>query len=99
MITKKFFKTLDECDVTFEYYNEGASDVAIAGDFNNWEPTPMKKANKADSPYRLKVRMPKDGEYQFRYYVDGSYWANDDAADAYWPNEFGETNSVVRTSE
>lgn len=99
MINKKFFKTKDECEVTFEYFNEGASEVAVAGDFNGWELVPMKKAKKADSPFRAKIRLPKGGEYQFRYYVDGSYWANDDAADAYWPNEFGDTNSVVNTND
>ena len=99
MITKKFFKTVDECEVTFDYNNESASEVTLIGDFNNWEPVPMKKAKKAGSPYRAKVRLPKDGEFQFRYLVDSSYWANDDAADAYWPNEFGDTNSVVNTYE
>ncbi len=99
MLMKKFFKTKNECEVTFVYDNDSASEVALAGDFNNWEPELMKRANKAGSPYRLKVRMPKDGEYQFRYYVDGSYWANDADADAYWPNEFGDTNSVVDTHE
>jgi 1,4-alpha-glucan branching enzyme len=99
MITKKFFKTLDECEVTFTYDNESATGVSLVGDYNGWEPVAMKKANKAGSPFRVKVRLPKGGEYQFRYHVDDSYWANDDGADAYWPNEFGETNSVVNTYE
>ena len=99
MLNKKFFKTLDECEVTFEYDNESASVVALVGDFNGWEPVSMTKAKKAGSPYKVKARMPKNGEFQFRYYVDGSYWANDDAADAYWPNEFGDTNSVVNNYE
>ena len=99
MIVKKFFKTKDDCEVTFEYANESAGEVALVGDFNDWEPIAMKQAKKAGSPFRVKVRMPKNGEYQFRYYVDGSYWANDEGADAYWPNEFGDTNSVVNTGE
>ena len=99
MIAKKFFKTKDECDVVFEYTNENAGEVALVGEFNDWEPIAMKQAKKAGSPFRVKVRMPKNGEYQFRYYVDGSYWANDEAADAYWPNEFGDTNGVVNTYE
>jgi 1,4-alpha-glucan branching enzyme len=99
MLTKKFFKTVDECEVTFEYENESAAEVTLVGEFNGWEPVPMKNAKKADSSYRAKVRLPKNGEFQFRYYVDGSYWANDAAADAYWPNEFGDSNSVVNTHE
>jgi 1,4-alpha-glucan branching enzyme len=99
MLTKKYFKTNDECEVTFDYENEGATEVTLVGEFNGWEPVPMKKAKKAGSPYRAKVRVPKNGEFQFRYYVDGGYWVNDAAADAYWPNEFGDTNSVVNTYE
>lgn len=99
MITKKFLKTKDVCEVTFEYANENAAEVALVGDFNEWQPLAMKQAKKAGSPFRVKARMPKNGEYQFRYHVDGTYWANDDGADAYRPNEFGADNSVVNTYE
>ena len=99
MIVKKFLKTKDVCDVLFEYTNDDATEVALVSDFNDWEPVAMKQAKKAGSPFLAKVRLPKNGEYQFRYYVDGSYWANDEAADAYRPSEFGEDNSVVSTYE
>ena len=85
--------------VLFAVWAPNAKGVSVIGDFNGWEPVPMKKAKKAGSPFRVKARMPKNGEYQFRYYVDGAYWTNDDRADAYWPNEFGEDNSVVNTYE
>jgi hypothetical protein len=98
MIEKKFFKTIDECEVAFTYANESASDVALVCEHNGWEPVSMKKSKKAD-PFKVKIRLPKNGEFQFRYFVDGSYWANDESADAYWPNEFGDTNSVVNTYE
>ena len=65
---------------------------------NDWEPVTMKQAKKA-GPFKVKIRLPKNGEFQFRYFVDDSYWANDESADAYWPNEFGDTNSVVNTYE
>jgi 1,4-alpha-glucan branching enzyme len=99
MITKKFLKTKDVCEVTFEYANESAAEVALVGDFNDWQPLTMKQAKKAGSPFRIKARMPKNADYQFRYYVDRAYWANDDRADTYWPNKFGEDNSVVNTYE
>ena len=97
MLKKKFFKTKDDCEVTFEYDVPDAREVALVADFSNWNPLPMKKAKKAGSPFRIKIRLPKDSEYQFRYYVDKSVWVNDDRADAYWANEYGESNSVVNT--
>ena len=86
MLTKKFLKTKDVCDVTFEY-ERGGKTAALAGDFNNWQPQPMKKAKK-----------PKNGEFQFRYLIDGETWDNDSAADAYRTNEHASENSVVMTT-
>ena len=85
-------------EVTFEY-PEDANKVAVVGEFADWEPLEMNKAKKGDNPFRLKVRLPKEGQYQFRYLVDQEEWVNDDEADDYWPNEFGEHNSVVSTHE
>lgn len=97
MLTKKFLKTKDVCDVTFEYEGDGET-VALAGDFNNWQPEPMKRSGKADSPFRVKVRLPKDGEFEFRYLVNGQSWENDTVADAYRTNEHASENGVVFTT-
>lgn len=97
MLKKRFFKTKDECEVTFEYSNPDAEAVALVCEAEGWEPIAMQQGKKKDSPFKVKVRLPKDGEFQFRYFVNESEWVNDEAADAYWPNEFGETNSVVNT--
>lgn len=97
MLKKRFFKTNDECEVTFEYTDGDAQTAELVADFNDWQPLAMKKAKKNGSPFRLKVRLPKEGEYQFRYRLDRSNWVNDEDADAYWTNEFGESNSVVNT--
>jgi len=95
MVKKKFFKTNEECEVTFEINNTDANDVTLVGEFNGWAPVTMKSTK--NGPFRTKVRLPKDGRYQFRYLVDGQTWLNDEAADAYWPNEHGTDNSVVFT--
>lgn len=93
MLKKKFLKTKGECEVTFEYATP-ADEVALVCEANGWEPVAMKKSKGA---FSTKMRLPMDSEYQFRYLVDGGNWANDEAADAYRPNEHGTTNSVVNT--
>jgi 1,4-alpha-glucan branching enzyme len=95
MIQKKYFKKKDECEVTFEHMAEGAKEVQLVGEFNQWSPIAMKKDK--SGTFRTKVRLPKDGRFQYRYLVDGEIWANDEAADAYVPNEHGSNNSVVET--
>ncbi len=95
MLKKRFFKTKEECEVTFELNDENAQEVKLVGEFSGWEPIAMKKLKKG--PFKTKVRLPKEGQFQFRYLVNGETWENDEAADAYWPNEHGTDNSVVFT--
>lgn len=99
MLQKKFLKTKDECEVTFEFNAEGANEVALVGEFSNWQSVAMKRVGKEGSLFRAKAKLAKGGQYQFRYLVDGEIWQNDEAADAYWRNEHGSDNSVVFTSE
>lgn len=94
MLKKKYFKSNDECEVTFEYEGE-ANEALLVHEGNNWQPVTMTKAKKG-GPFRAKVRLPK-GRYQFRYLLDGKTWVNDEAADDYVYNEFGGQNSVVDT--
>jgi hypothetical protein len=42
MIKKRFFKTKDEVEVTFEYEEaEGVNSVALVSEHNNWQPVEM----------------------------------------------------------
>jgi 1,4-alpha-glucan branching enzyme len=96
MLHKRYLKTKNEYDVTFEHADETASKVVLLCEANNWQPIPMRRRRK-DGVFYTKLRLPADGRYQFRYFVDGERWANDEAADAYVPNEHGSENSVVAT--
>lgn len=94
MLVKKYFKTKNEWEVSFELPAEQAKQVALVADFNNWAPVDMTKRKK-DGVFTARTRLPENGRYQFRYLVDGQNWFNDPAADAYAPNEFGDQNGVV----
>jgi 1,4-alpha-glucan branching enzyme len=95
MLKKKFFKTIEECEVTFEVNVDDAKDVALVCEHNGWEPIQMKQSKKG--PFRTKIRLPKEGQFQFRYLVDGQDWHNDKTADLYQRNEHGSENSVIST--
>ncbi|MEI6894157.1 MAG: isoamylase early set domain-containing protein [Colwellia sp.] len=94
MLTKKYFKTKDEAEVTFEFERNDVKSVSLHGDFNDWQAIEMKFIKKSQS-FKTKVRLPKGGTYHFRYLLDNTEWENDHAADQYLPNEFGSDNSVV----
>ena len=96
MLTKKFFKTKDEVEVVFEVDRPDVESAEWVADSTGWEPVGMKRS-RGKGPFRLRVRLPREAAVQFRYRFDGHRWENDEAADAYWPNEYGSDNSVVLT--
>ncbi|MFV0448253.1 MAG: isoamylase early set domain-containing protein [Vibrio sp.] len=99
MINKRFFKTKDEVEVTFELdAPDVSSNVAIVADFLDWQSKPMKKVPKT-SVFKFKARLPKDSNYQFRYLLDEKLWVNDPQADQYIPNGYGEDNCMISTHQ
>jgi 1,4-alpha-glucan branching enzyme len=98
-IKKKFLKSKPVCKVTFKLENgvtEGADSVHLVGDFNNWDPkgTPMKALK--SGAFTATLDLESGNEYQFRYLVNGSTWANEEEADKQVPTEFHDAhNSVI----
>ena len=101
MLKKRFFKTKEDCEVTFELAAEtagkDAATVELLCEANGWQPILMKKVKKCGS-FRTRIRLPKQREYEFLYRVDRQAWINDDSADGYRSNGFGGQNSVLSTA-
>ncbi len=92
-ITKQYLKSKPECKITFTFPSTEADKVAVAGDFNDWEPAELKKYK--NGTFKTQLNLPVDKEYQFKYLVDGE-WTNDAEADGYKWNDFAYSdNSVV----
>lgn len=98
-VAKQFLKSKPIAKVTFELPAQavnGAKTVAVAGDFNNWDPTAQLLKKQKDGSYKATVELPVGGEYQFRYILDGTKWENDAAADKYVASGVSsDENSVV----
>jgi 1,4-alpha-glucan branching enzyme len=96
MFKKKFLKT--KCKVTFELPTaiEGAEEVYLVGDFNNWDERATKMEKKRKT-FSVTIDLEPDREYQYRYLVNGHEWHNDWEADKYVPNPFSGDNSVIMT--
>jgi 1,4-alpha-glucan branching enzyme len=97
VLKKRFFKTNDDCEVSFELAPAGAERVALVCEANGWEPIEMKKSR--EGTFRARLRLPQARQFQFRYLIDSDAWQNDEAADAYRPNQFGSENSVLDTTQ
>jgi len=95
-ITKQYLKSKPECKVTFTAPQElvgESKDVSLAGEFNGWQATKLKKQK--TGMYSTNLNLETGKEYQYKYVIDGERWENDTEADKYLPNEFQGTNSVV----
>ena len=69
-----------------------AKKVELAGDFNGWKPTAMKKQK--DGSYVLSVPLDK-GAHEYKFLVDGQ-WLVDPDNNTWSVNKFGTMNSVAQ---
>ncbi len=93
MISKKYVKTRKATKVTFRVdFAKDATTVELAGDFNDWQPQPMKRL--ANGDFKAELYLEPGSSYEYRYRIDGQ-WENDWAADRYVANAMGTDNSVV----
>lgn len=97
MIQKKTSARGKSVKVIFELPADAAQEsVSVVGDFNDWDVSkdPM-KLDKKKGVWTKSVSLKPNNSYQFRYYIDGREWRNDDQADRYVSNEFASENGVV----
>ena len=66
--------------------------VEIAGDFNEWVPTLMKKQKGGEFALILNIQP---GTYEYKFIVDGD-WQVDPDHSAWALNPFGTLNSVIQ---
>lgn len=89
-INSVFYKT----NVVFKldgYTN--AKRVYVSGSFNNWKPGEL-LMNKTAGGWELPLYLA-NGTHTYRFVADGKWFA-DPANPEKYPNEYGETNSVLR---
>jgi hypothetical protein len=94
MIQKTYFKTKDYCKVKFSFTPESAKTVEILGLNSDWENAVI-MVKKKDGSFAAEVNLPKDSSHQFKYFINQAEWLNDETADSFEPNEYGNTNSVI----
>jgi 1,4-alpha-glucan branching enzyme len=70
-----------------------ASEIFLAGDFNDWDPRQysMRKFKNGNCTKKLKL---KPGRYEYQFIVDGN-WCADPANPERQMTEFGSENSVI----
>lgn len=72
-----------------------AREVAVVGDFNDWNPaaTPLRRAGDGGT-WTVEVRLPA-GHHRYAFVVDGQAWMPDPGAPRSADDDYGKPNSVV----
>jgi chromosome partitioning protein len=83
--------------LVFRSKHPEASEVQLAGDFNDWMPhtTPMNRLS--DGDFETRLRLPR-GRYRYRLVIDGR-WSHDQNNPTIETNEYGELNSIVEVQK
>jgi len=78
----------------FQLDMPSASQVFLAGQFNEWSPTATALSKGDDGVWRVTLKL-KPGKYEYKFVVDGSQWMEDPANPDKVPDPYGGSNSLV----
>jgi len=85
----------DEVMLRFVYIDENANSVAVAGDFNNWEPTELTRQSiNGKTVWTALVSMSR-GEHNYMFVKNGDKWVTDPLAPVQRDDGFGNKNAVI----
>ena len=79
---------------TFRFRCEGATSVALAGQFNGWSESAHVMRDDTDRGHWSITVSLAPGRYEYKFFVDGRTWWNDPEAPTV-PNVWGSENSYV----
>ncbi|MCM5661525.1 isoamylase early set domain-containing protein [Galbibacter mesophilus] len=94
-ISKQYLKSRPVCKVTFTVPAEGAENVWVVGDFNEWNKKSAALKKLKNGNFKGTFEVPKDESYEFRYIIDGNYINEAEADDFRWNDYAGTENAVL----
>ncbi|MDD2715571.1 MAG: isoamylase early set domain-containing protein [Candidatus Wallbacteria bacterium] len=84
-----------EDGVIFRYRDPGVKTVSIAGDFNEWsKDKDLMKFDEKQNCFLIKLSLD-EGEYAYKFVLDGNKWIKDPFAKKFADDGFGGQNSIV----
>lgn len=85
--------------ITFTLANdaiENAETVAVLGSFNNWTiDNALFLKKQKDGSFKGAIELVKGESFEYRLFINNSFWANDPNATQFVSSPFGVENCVV----
>jgi 1,4-alpha-glucan branching enzyme len=79
--------------VAFKIAAPDASDIYVAGDFNDWDRTSHPLKCNSRGMWNTSIALPP-GKHEYRFLIDGE-WQNDPNCSTVVPNAFGSYNCAI----
>ena len=78
----------------FEFHDDDASSVAVAGDFNGWQPESLPMRRDLTGLWRASLPAPAPGLYRYKFLVDRTRWLADPSHSRRDPDPYGGFDSI-----
>jgi hypothetical protein len=96
MIKRKNVAKSDQVKVSFVLPEDDPRlPASVVGDFNEWDPDANPLKPRRNKTHSAVVTLTKGEQYLFRYRCEDGTWFNDDQADDYKRDKFGNLNCVL----
>ena len=96
--SKKAASTLGRRRIRFEVEAEPGRQVAVAGNFNAWNPESHQLKETSQPGHYERCVYLSPGKYEYKFVIDGT-WSADPNCPTFSPNEFGTLNSVLNVQK
>ena len=87
--------TSEEVWIRFIYIDEGADQIAVAGDFSDWNPVDMTSQEMNGKKVWTGLVSVERGEHHYMFVKDGEEWISDPLAEVQRDDGFGNKNAVI----
>ena len=84
----------DEIPVRLVLLAPDATEVSVAGTFNDWDPSRFSLERSEDGLFHAVVHLPR-GRHEYMFVVDGTHWRTDPTASLAVDDGFGNRNAVL----
>jgi 1,4-alpha-glucan branching enzyme len=86
---------MDDGKLVFNYHDDRAETVSLAGDFNGWNPAHTSFVRLNTGAWRAEIEPPAPGRYHYKFIVNQTRWVDDPGNAMKAPDTYGGMNSVV----
>ncbi|WP_340106331.1 hypothetical protein [Rhodohalobacter sp. 8-1] len=85
----------EEVWIRFVYIDEEANQIAVAGNFSDWEPIELDSRKMGDRTVWTGLVPVKRGEHRYMFVRNGEEWISDPLAEIQRDDGFGNKNAVI----